>query len=218
MKRIKEELAEFAQQMSENAPVEVLQTMGAEIGKLVESGIVENALKVGDKAPDFELKDSGGNTVSLENMLQDGPLVLSFNRGNWCPFCNIEFRHLQNSVEAINNAGANLIVIAPQLPEKSEELKVQNGYDYPILNDKGNVIAEGFGIAFKLAEPLRPIHKAFEMDIPVHNGDESFVLPVPATYVIDKDKTITYASINPNWMERATPEEYLEVLKNVSVG
>lgn len=210
---LKEELAAFGKQMSENAPQEVLQTMGAEIEKLAKSGIMETALKVGDKAPNFELKDSGGNIVSLNNLTQKGSVVISFNRGNWCPFCNIEFKHLQQSVNEIKNAGANLIVISPQLPEKSSELKIQNGYDYPILYDKGNELAKKFGIAFTLAEPLRPIHKAFEMDIPAHNGDESFGLPVPATYVINRDSEITFASVNPNWMERAEPKEYLEVLK-----
>ena len=135
---LKEELGAFAKQMSENAPIEVLQTMGTEIGKLGESGIIENALKVGDKAPEFELKNSDGNSISLESLIQNGSVVISFNRGNWCPFCNIEFKHLQHSVEAIKNANANLVVISPQLPEKSKELKAQNGFDFPILYDKGN--------------------------------------------------------------------------------
>lgn len=209
---LKEELGTFAQQMSENAPAAVLETIGAEIGKLSESGIMESALKVGDNAPNFELQDSEGNTLNLNSLTQKGNLVLSFTRGNWCPFCNIEFKHLQNSINAIKNAEANLVVISPQLPSKSAELKAEQNYDYPILYDKGNEVAKSFGIAFTLAESLRPIHKAFEMDIPAHNGDESFGLPVPATYVIDKNNQIVYASVNPNWMERAEPSEYLKVL------
>ena len=209
---LKEELGAFAQQMSEKAPQAVLETIGAEIGKLSESGIMESALKVGDEAPNFELQDSEGSIVNLNSLTQKGNLVISFTRGNWCPFCNIEFRHLQNSISEINNAGANLVLISPQLPSKSAELKAANNYDYPILYDKGNEVAKNFGIAFTLAESLRPIHKAFEMDIPAHNGDESFGLPVPATYVIDKNKKVTYASVNPNWMERAEPSEFIKVL------
>ena len=209
---LKEELGAFAQQMSENAPQAVLETIGAEIGKLSESGIMESALKVGDEAPNFELQDSEGNIVNLNSLTQKGNVVISFTRGNWCPFCNIEFKHLQNSLNEINNAGANLVLISPQLPSKSAELKATNNYDYPILYDKGNEVAKNFGIAFTLAESLRPIHKAFEMDIPAHNGDESFGLPVPATYVINKNNQITYSSVNPNWMERAEPSEYIKVL------
>ena len=214
--KLKEELGAFAQQMSENVPEEVLQTIGTEIGKLAESGIVENALKVGDKSPEFELKNSDGNSISLSGLVQNGPVIISFNRGSWCPFCNIEFKHLQHSIEAIKTAGANLVVISPQLPEKSQTLKSQNGFDFPILYDKGNELAKKFGIAFTLAEPLRPIHE--EMDFPAHNGDESFELPIPATYVINEDKEVVFASINPNWMERAEPTEYIEAVKKVNIG
>lgn len=210
---LKEELGAFAQQMSQNAPKEVLEIMGAEIGKLAESGIMDTALKVGDKAPDFELKDSEGNTVNLNSLTEKGAVIISFNRGNWCPFCNIEFKHLQNTINEIKNTGANLVVISPQLQEKSAMLIAQNGLNYPILFDKENEVAKKFGVAFTLAESLRPIHKAFEMDIPAHNGDESFGLPIPATYVINKDKEIIFASVNPNWMERAESNEYLAVLK-----
>ena len=210
---LKEELGAFAQQMSQNAPQEVLETMGAEIGKLAKSGLMDSALKVGDRAPDFELKDSNGNTVDLNTLTEKGAVVISFNRGNWCPFCNIEFKHLQNTLNEIKRAGANLIVISPQLQKKSAQLITQNGLSYPILYDKENEVAKKFGISFTLAESLRPIHKAFEMDIPAHNGDESFGLPVPATYVINSNKEIIFASVNPNWMERAESKEYLAILK-----
>ncbi len=209
---LKEELGAFAQQMSQNAPKDVLETMGAEIGKLAQSGIAENSLKTGSLAPAFELQDSKGNLISLESLTKKGSVVISFNRGNWCPFCNIEFKHLQQSVEAVKKAGANLIVIAPQLPEKSNELIAQNNFDFPVLYDKGNEVAKKFGLAFTLAEPLRPIHKAFQMDIPAHNGDERYELPVPATYVVNQNNEITFAYVNPNWMERANTEEYLSVL------
>lgn len=215
---LKEELEAFAQQMSENAPKEVLETIGDEIGKLAESGIVSNALKVGDKAPSFELKDSEGNIVSLNSLTKKGAVVISFSRGNWCPFCNIEFKHLQNTVNEIKSAGANLVVISPQLQKKSAELVAKNGLSYPILFDKENEVAKKFGIAFTLAESLRPIHKAFEMDIPAHNGDESYGLPIPATFVINKNNEIIFASVNPNWMVRTDTSDYLDVLEKENVG
>lgn len=214
---LNEELAQFGQQMSENAPKEVLEIIAAEIEKLGTSGIFENALKVGDTAPDFDLNDSDRNSVSLDSLLQSGSVVISFNRGNWCPFCNIEFKHLQQSVDAIKNAGANLLVISPQLPAKSVALKEEYGYDFPILFDKDNLTAKSFGIAFTLSEPLRPIHKAFEMDIPGHNGDESYELPLASTFVIDKNKQIVYSYVNVNWMERAAPEEYVAALNEIKV-
>jgi len=206
---LKQELSDFAEQMSKQAPSEVLQTMGGEIGKLAQSGIIEGAKTVGDKAPNFILENSDGERVSLHDLIEKGNVVLSFNRGNWCPFCNMEFNALQESVTEIKNAGANLVVISPQLPIMSRELKLKNGFDYDILYDKGNEVAKQFGIAFALPEPLRPIHEAFGMDIPAHNGDISFELPLAATYIINKSGEITYAYLNANWMERAEPEDFI---------
>ncbi|UII79021.1 peroxiredoxin-like family protein [Flagellimonas sp. CMM7] len=213
MVSLKEELGVFVQQMSENVPQEVLETMGAEIGKLAESGIMNTVLKVGDKVPGFELQDSAGTIVSLNSLAEKSDLVISFNRGNWCPFCNIELKHIQKHTSEIKSSGANLVVISPQLPEKSAEIISQNEFDYPILFDKGNEVAKQFGIAFALTESLRSIHKAFEMDIPAHNGDESFELPVPATFVVNSNNEIVFASVNPNWMERTESKEYLTELK-----
>jgi len=204
---LKKELNNFAEQMSKQAPPEVLKTMGKEIGNLATSGIIESAKKKGDKAPSFNLENSDGKIVNLNDLLKKGSVIISFNRGNWCPFCNLEFKALQKSVKEIKEAGANLIVISPQLPILSKELKTQNNFTFDILYDKKNLVAKQFGIAFALPEPLRPIHDAFGMDIPAHNGDNSFELPLAATYVVNKEGIITYAYINANWMERAEPSE-----------
>lgn len=209
---LKKELTEFAEKMSKQAPPEVLQTMGDEIGKLAQSGIVDNALSVGGKAPDFELENSDGKIVSLTNLLERGNVILSFNRGNWCPFCNLEFKALQDSISEIKDAGANLVVISPQLPIMSRQLKQDNGFTYDILYDKKNEVAKQFGISFALPEPLRPIHDAFGMDIPAHNGDTSFELPLAATYVINKNKEVIYAYVSANWMERAEAEDFIASL------
>jgi len=209
---LKKELSDFAMQMSKQTPPEVLQTMGGEIGKLAQGGIVENAISVGDKASNFTLENSKGENISLSKLLENGSVVLSFNRGNWCPFCNLEFKALQESVTEIKNAGANLVVISPQLPIMSRELKNKNGFEYDILYDKDNLVAKEFGIAFALPMALRPIHEAFGMDIPAHNGDNSFELPLAATYIINKSGEVIYAYLNANWMERGEPEEYIAIL------
>lgn len=209
---LKKELADFAEQMSKQAPKEVLQTMGEEIGKLAQSGITESAKSRGDIALDFELENSDGIKVSLGGLLEQGNVVLSFNRGNWCPFCNLEFKALQEAVTEIEEASANMVVISPQLPIMSRQLKQDNGFTYDILYDKGNEVAKNFGISFALPEALRPIHDAFGMDIPAHNGDNSFELPLAATYVINKNREIVYAYLNANWMDRAEPEEFLAII------
>lgn len=208
---LKKELAYFAEQMSKQAPKEVLQTMGEEIEKLAQSGIIESAKSRGDIAPDFELENSDGVKVSLGGLLEQGNVVISFNRGNWCPFCNLEFKALQEAVSEIKEVGSSMVVISPQLPIMSRQLRQDNGFTYDILYDKGNEVAKQFGISFALPEPLRPIHDAFGMDIPAHNGDNSFELPLAATYVINKNREIVYSYLNANWMERAEPEDFLTV-------
>jgi peroxiredoxin len=208
---LKKELSDFAEQMSKQAPKEVLQTMGEEIQKLAQSGITESAKSQGDIAPDFELENSDGIKVSLGSLLELGNVVISFNRGNWCPFCNLEFKALQEAVSDIKEVGSNMVVISPQLPIMSRQLKQDNGFTYDILYDKGNEVAKQFGISFALSKSLRPIHDAFGMDIPAHNGDNSFELPLAATYVINKDRRIIYAYLNANWMERAEPEDFLTI-------
>ena len=204
---LKQELSNFAEQMSAQAPKEVLETLGGFIGQLNESGIANQALKEGDEAPNFTLKDDSGNTVSLIELTKDKPLILSFNRGNWCPFCNIEYAAWQR--EQGHLGGANFAMIMPQLAEKSATIKSEKGLTYQILEDRENKVASQFGLKFQLTEPLQEIHKAFGMDIPAHNGDSSYELPLAATYVIDQNQKIKYAYINPNWMERAEPGEVL---------
>lgn len=209
---LQKELKEFAQGMSEQLPKEVLERVGIEIGKLSNSGILDSALKVGEEAPEFDLGDSKGNTVHLESLLEEGPLTIAFIRGNWCPFCNIAFKHLQNIKEELRKARRNIIIISPQLPEKSAQLIAENNYDFEMLYDKENKVAKRFGVAFKLSEGLKDLYQnVFEIPMVEFNGNEDWELPIPATFVIDKDKIITYASINPNWMERAEPSEYLDV-------
>ncbi len=207
---LQEELGAFAQDMSTKVPQEVLEKLGAEIGKLAESGIVENALKVGDQAPSFQLSNPKGELVSLNSLLEKGNLIVSFIRGNWCPFCDITFRHLQNTTESLNEASSNIIVISPQLPEKSAQLIKENGYDFEMLYDKDNLVAKQFGIAFKLSEELKGLYQnVFQIPLEEFNGNSDWELPIPATFVIKKDGNISYASINPNWLERAEPSEYL---------
>ncbi|GAB4512155.1 MAG: peroxiredoxin-like family protein [Allomuricauda sp.] len=217
MKTLSEELRDFSNEMSKNIPSEALTTIISEIDKLSKSGIVENALNVGDKVPDFELEDSYGNVISLDSMVALGPAVISFNRGNWCPFCNIDFKHLQKNVAAIEKSGSNLFVISPQLKEKSAQLKEENGYEYPILHDSHNKVAKQFGICFTLSDELKTIHKSFGMDISGHNGEATFELPIPATYVVNQNKEIVYAYINPNWMERAQIEDVKKVIYKLTL-
>lgn len=210
---LKDSLETFSAQMAEMAPPEALEAIGQGIGGLVQSGQADRAISRGSRAPMFELPDADGNTVALADLLTAGPVVLSFNRGNWCPFCNLEFKALNDAVTDIEGSNATLLVVTPQKPEKTRIAASENGYRFRTLYDSGNRVATRFGLTFEMPQTLQPIHEAFEMNVPEWNGDGSWNLPFPATYVIDQSGLITYAYVDANWMNRAEPADVVAALK-----
>lgn len=212
---VSEQIGNLIEGMMQQMPDQAKETFQNEVGKILEMNPGKDALKEGDNAIRFILNNDKGEKTSLDDLLNDGPVVLSFHRGNWCPFCNVSFKSWNDNLEEIEKMGAKFVIVSPQSVEKSAQLKSENGYEYPILSDIGNTIAEKYGLDYMLPETFRPMHDAFGMDIPAHNGDNTFKLPVPATYVIATDGKIVYSHVNPNWMERPEPTEVINTLKNL---
>lgn len=184
------------------------------IDAVVKSGILESAVQIGDKAPDFSLSNATGATVSLYEKLEEGPVVLTWYRGGWCPYCNLTLRRLQAELPNFKAAGANLIALTPELPDRSLSTTEKHGLEFEVLSDVGNIIAKAFGVVFKLTPEVAEIYqKAF--DLHAFNGDESNELPLAATYVIDTDGTVRYAFLDAEYRNRAEPEEILSTLKNL---
>ena len=176
------------------------------------SGIIESAKNKGDKAPDFVLTNAAGEKVSLSSYLKKGPVILTWYRGGWCPYCNITLNRLQKELPNFNAAGANLIALTPELPDSTLSSKEKNDLQFEVLSDPGNKIAKEYGIVFKLYEPVAESYqKGF--DLHGYNGDESDELPLAATYVINPDGTIIYAFLDADYRNRAEPSEILEALK-----
>jgi len=169
------------------------------------SGILDRALKAGDRAPHFTLPDSKGGIISLVGALRHGPVVLSFYRGGWCPYCNLELHALQAALPDFAALGATLIAISPQTPDESLSTAEKNALAFAVLSDTGSATTRAFGIAFNLAEALRPIYAQFGQALPDRNGDDSWVLPLPATYVIDRDGTIAFAYVDADYRNRLEP-------------
>eukprot|EP01040_Poterioochromonas_malhamensis_P023633 gene23633-29034_t len=167
------------------APPEIRDAMARADLELAASGVAEQALKAGDPAPDFELPGVDGRTIRLSALLRDGPVIVSFYRGGWCPYCNLELRALQSALPQVRALGAQLVAISPQTPDESLSTAEKNALAFPVLSDVGSETARSFGIAFDLADELRPIYARFGHALPDRNGDESWVLPIPATFVID---------------------------------
>lgn len=218
---LSEQLLAYQAQFAGKAPAEVQATMAEATQELAASGLAEQALAVGATAPDFELPDATGKKVRLSELLNQGPVVVNFYRGEWCPYCNLELRAFQVMQAEFEAAGAQLVAISPELPDHSLSVTEKHELAYPVLSDVGNTVAKTFGLVFALAETLRPIYLNFGLDIPASNGDDSYELPFPATFVIDRDRTIRYSFVDADYTKRAEPSEVLaavEVLKTPSVA
>lgn len=196
-----------------NAPPQVHATMKKATDALIASGQAERALKAGDKAPEFTLQDPDGNPVSSVELLAKGPLVLSFYRGVWCPYCNMELQALEAALPAIRELGASLVAISPQIKANSRKSVRQNELSFPILSDSKNDVAAAFGLRFTLPDYLIELYKSFGNDLPKINDDPSWTLPMPARFVIGTDGVITYAEVNPDYTLRPDPSELLPALR-----
>ena len=203
----------FQDELIPTIPKETLNLLMSELQKLIDSGIAEKSIKQGDSFPDFDLPNAENKTLSLNTLLQKGPLVVSFYRGAWCPYCNLEINALQKQLPDIVSAGAQLVAISPQKPDKSIEQVDNSHLSFEVLSDIDNKLARKCGLVFTLPESLRPIYSAWEIDIPDHNGNDHFELPIPATYIIDAEGKIRYVFADMDYTKRLEPDVIIEQLK-----
>ncbi len=209
---LKSKLDAFKEQFKQQAPEQAQETMSRVTNELYQSGILDNTIKIWDHLPSFTLPNQDGNQVSLEELLAKGPLVINVFRGVWCPFCSIELQALNNILPALHERRTNLVGLAPQLQPSARENKEKLALDFDILVDRGNEYAESLGLCYNLPEELIAIYKEFGIDLPSHNGDDSWRLPMPARLLIDQDFRLLYADINPDYTNRPEPEVLLEIL------
>lgn len=201
-----------------NAPPEIHPIMERATQELIASGQATRALKAGDKAPAFVLNNAHGKPVASTELLKQGPLVISFYRGVWCPYCNFELKALQATLPAIRETGANLVAISPQIAVNSLKSMRNNQLEFPILSDPHNDVAMAFGLRYTLPNYLVELYKNLKNQLPAFNGDDSWTLPIPARYVVASDGTIVYAEVNPDYTHRPEPEELLPVLQRYSIA
>jgi peroxiredoxin len=176
---------------------------------------MEAAIGVDDHAPDFVLPDAHGKISSLSDTLQSGRAVVTFYRGGWCPYCSIQLRAYQGAVPAFSALGARLVAISPQLPDGSLSTAQTNELTFDVLSDVGSTVARRFGLFYALSEELRAALQSNNKALPGINGDESWELPVPATYVIDKDRRVVLAAIDVDYRNRLDPEAILASLRSL---
>ncbi|HTT96605.1 MAG TPA: peroxiredoxin-like family protein [Rhizomicrobium sp.] len=196
----------------------MLDTVHRGTAELIASGQALSAKKAGDKAPAFTLNDPDGQPVSSQALLEKGPLVITFYRGVWCPYCNLELQALQAALPDIEARGANLVAISPQTAPNSRKSQRDNKLAFPILSDEQSKVAASFGLRFSLPDYLIDLYKSFKNDLPVFNDDPAWVLPMPARYVIAADSTIAYAEVNPDYTQRPDPSELFPVLDRLKIA
>jgi peroxiredoxin len=202
-----------------NMPAAVIEAMHRATAELTASGAAGRAVGVGDKAPAFVLKDPDGHPVASSDLLARGPLVLTFYRGVWCPYCNADLQALQAALPQLEKYGVKLVAISPQTAPNSRRSQRENKLSFPILSDPGNEVAATFGLRFKLPDYLADVYKnVFKNDLAVVNGDASWTLPMPARFVVAQDGTILYAEVNPDYTRRPDPEELLPALQKLQAA
>lgn len=179
------------------------------------SGVPGRALNIGDKAPDFQLNNATDKSVSLQEQLANGPVVLTWYRGGWCPYCNLTLRALQQSLPEFRARGASLLALTPELPDRSLSTQEKHELTFEVLSDVGNEVARRYGVVFKLTDDVAAAYqKAF--DLHGYNGDESDELPLAATYVIDQQGVIRYAFLDAEYRNRAEPADILVALDEIT--
>jgi peroxiredoxin len=199
-------------------PDELKQVISLELKALISSGQAGRAVKVGAKAPGFVLPDVNGNTVSSADLLAKGPLVVTFYRGLWCPFCNADLQALESAATRIRGFGATPVAISPQTPANSRISLQENHLSFPILSDKNCELAAKFGIRWMPSEALQGVYRNFGTDVGAFNGEGSWALPMPARYVIAQDGTVAYAEVNANYTHRPEPGDVCPVLEKLKAG
>ncbi len=196
------------------APEEKKQLYAEGIEAVEKSGILQNAKKEGDQAIDFTLTNATGKAIKLSTYLEQGPVVLTWYRGGWCPYCNLTMRRLQQELPNFTEAGATLLALTPELPDRSLSTAEKHELQFEVLSDVGHAVAKSYGIVFELTPEVAKIYQnAF--DLHGYNGDESNELPLAATYVIDQSGKIRYAFLDAEYRNRAEPTAILQVLNNL---
>ncbi len=215
---LREIFAERKGLIAKYVPPETQAIHSRAVADLKERNLAQNILPVGTKAPEFELQDHDGKILSLTDLLAKGRLVLCFIRGRWCPFCVGQMEAMNLVLLELEQAGATLVAISPQTVRQSFFMHDQHKLRFPLLSDASNQVARQFGLTYRVNEEQQGVYRRAFVNLPFANGDESWELPIPATFIVERDGTVLYASANEDYTERPEPREILRVLNATPRG
>lgn len=213
---LREIYAERKDLIAKYVPAETQAIHAQAVAELKSHHLAANILPVGAKAPAFELPDHDGKMVSSTELLARAKLVLCFIRGRWCPFCVGQMEAMNLILPQIEQAGATLVAISPQTVKQSFFMHDQHKLRFPLLSDAGNKVARQFGLTYRVPSPQEAVYRRAFVNLPFTNGDDSWELPIPATYILDRDSTVLYASANEDYTERPEPADIVRLLQGRS--
>jgi peroxiredoxin len=206
-------------QFVEMAPPGRIAAMNAAVAEVGASGILDKAINLGDKAPDFILPDALGNPVSLYDELAKGPVILTWYRGSWCPYCNLQLHDYQKSLADIQAAGAQLMAVSPELSDSALTWKEKNELEFIVLSDVGNKVAREYGVVYRIPKGIEAGYMAgARTDLTQYNGDDSLELPLAVTYVIGTDGTVEYAFVDADYRKRAETSEVVNFVRQYAAA
>ncbi len=196
-------------------PADITEIMNNATEALKAESLAKKAFKEGDSILNAKLLNAQNKEIEIASLNSNGPLIISFYRGGWCPYCNLELKALQNALPKFKALGAQLIAITPETPDNSLSTAEKNELSFEVLSDLGNVYAKKLGLVFEMPEDLRAIYHQFGLDVPKHNGDNSYELPMPATFVIDPDGKIILSFVAEDYTKRLDPEVIISALEKL---
>jgi peroxiredoxin len=218
MPTVADQLSDYQAGFKQRAPAERAAMMEAATAQLRATGIEASALRAGAELPALTLPDATGKPVDLKALNAAGPLVIVFYRGGWCPYCNLALREWQRLEPQLRELGATLVAISPQTPDHSLSTAQKNALAFPVLSDSSLAAAQAFGIAFTLSPELVALYAQVGNDLPTLNGNGQWVLPIPATFVIDRHGVVTDAHVEADYRQRAEPQDVIDRLRLASTS
>lgn len=212
MNTLAKQIEHLNQELSSQLPQDILDAFGKSIEDLKTGKFEENSIQIGDQIPEFSLPNALGKIVSSEEILKNEKIVLAFYRGGWCPYCNLELKFLQDSLIRIKNKGAALIAVSPQSPDHSLSMIEKNNLEFEVLTDIDNNFAKKLGIVFQLQDFVLPYYKGLGIFLSDFNKNNDNTLPIPAVFVVDENRVVTYRFLDVNYMNRVDVEKLIEAL------
>jgi peroxiredoxin len=214
LRPLREIFSERKELIAKYVPAQTQAVHEQAVAELKVRGIAASALTVGAKAAWFEVQDHDGKVVRSSDLLNRGWLVICFIRGRWCPFCVGQMEAMNLILPEIEQVGASLVAISPQTVKQSFFMHDHHKLRFPLLSDGGNKVARQFGLVYQVsAEQESVLRRAF-VNLPFTNGDDSWELPIPATFVLDRDGRIRSVSANEDYTERPEPAEIMAALRS----